>query len=363
MQYINGIYYYAKEVSRTSIQLTTEKGHLAQLNKIFDTLRKLMSDFKVDIKPYNHEINRISIAKTVTASTFNTSFAEVKRLREHETTINKEAKTIIDKFIYESCQNGFLILKETLSSEFEYTLSDIYVDMIEKEINSLKKELSLARWVKQCDEILEKIYEQRLWKNASLSDIDSIVNEKEKEIAQIKNKKVPAKTEQDEIKNSIQELTKECQNLSFFSFSKKKSLNAEIDSLWQQVRELDSAITQQNKEQSDTIDFINKEIKALQDRKVNLKRWYSVQRYYELCIEILKEASEPISSEKATELLIAKDKAFDGFDDSDMDWNLILLSTIGVVNSNKEGLWSLADISEQEISDKIFYFYKPRGVK
>ena len=180
MQYINGIYYYAEEVSRTSIQLTTEKGHLAQLNKIFDTLRKLMSDFKVDIKPYNHEINRISIAKTVTASTFNTSLAEVKRLREHEITISEEAKTIINKFISESCQNGFLILKETLSSEFEYNLSDIYVDMIEKEINSLKKELSLAKWVEQCDEILKKIYEQRLWKNASLSDIDSIVNEKEK---------------------------------------------------------------------------------------------------------------------------------------------------------------------------------------
>ena len=101
----------------------------------------------------------------------------------------------------------------------------------------------------------------------------------------------------------------------------------------------------------------------LQKRKVNLKKWYSVQRYYELCIEILKEASEPISSKKATELLIAKDKTFDGFDDNDMDWNLIMLSTIGVVNSNKENLWSLADISEQEINDKIFYFYKPHGVK
>lgn len=363
MLYRNGIYYYSEQVSETSIQLTIKKGHLTQLDEIFDTLKKLMNDFKVDIKPYNHEINRISIAKTVTLSTFNTSLAEVKRLREHENTISKECKTIVNNFISESCQKGFLILKDVLSSEFEYTLPDIYVEMIEKEINSLKKELSLAKWVEKCDEILLKIHEQRLWKNASLSDIDSIVNEKEKEIVQIKNKKVPAKTEQDEIKNSIQELTKECQNLSFFSFSKKKSLNAEIDSLWQKVRELDSAITQQNKEQSDTIDFINKEIKALQDRKVNLKRWYSIQRYYELCIEILKEASEPISSEKATELLIAKDKAFDGFDDSDMDWNLIMLSTIGVVNSNKEGLWSLADISEQDINDKIFYFNKPLGVK
>ena len=363
MLYRNGIYYYSEQVSKTRIQLTIEKEHLTQLYKIFDTLNKLMNDFEVDIKPYNHELNRISIAKTATLSTFNSSLAEVKRLREHENTISTECKTIINNFISESCQNGFLILKDVLSSEFEYTLPDVLVDIIEKEIISLKKELSLARWVEKCDEILLKIYEQRLWKNVSLSEIDSIVNKKEQEIVQIRNKKVPAKTEQDEIINTIQKLTTECQNLSFFSFSKKKSLNAEIDSLWQKVRELDYAITQQNKEQSDTIDNMNKEIKVLQDRKVNLKKWYSVQRYYELCIEILKETSEPISSKKATELLIAKDKTFDGFDDSDMDLNLCMLSTIGVVNYDTEGLWSLADISEREINDRIFYFYKPHGVK
>lgn len=359
-QYINGKYYqFYKFDERYS--LTVRNWKLSDMKALFKRLENLLSTFNVDMKPYKHELNRISLSTTKVLCTFDSSYDEIKRLKEYEQTINGECRAIIDNFITNSSKEGFNILKEMLSSEYEYILPDERVNEIENNIISLKSKLTLDKWVEKCDEVLLKINEQRIWKNYSLSDIDSAIKERKDKITE--NQELPAKIEQKNANDKIKELVSERQNLSFFSFSKKKSIDEEIDSLWQKIRALDIKVAEQSKEQANNIENIKKEIKVLEERKANLKKWHSMLRYYSLCIEILKEAAEPISSKDITKLLIAKDNTFKGFRSRDMEHNLLLLRRIGVVNLDDEQLWSLADIPQKEINDKILFYYEPDGIE
>ena len=258
----------------------------------------------------------------------------------------------------DSCHKGFNILKEMVSSEFDYILPDIFVEEIEDRIISFKGELTLGRWVERCDDVLLKIHEQRIWKNYSLSDIDMAVKERNDKITELEKQKPPAITEKEVVNEKIKELARERENVSFFSFNKKKSIDAEIDSLWQKISELNTIIDEQRKEQSDSIENTKKEIEILAERKNNLYRWNIAYRYLTLCIEILKESTQPISREEVAKLLVAKDNTFNGIGCDYLGGHLRLLEMVGVVIRDDKELWSLADVPEKEINDKMMFDYR-----
>lgn len=360
IRYRNGFLFFTKQISETEEEITMKDFDPYVMEDIFDSLRPILRELKNEINPYLLELKRGVIAATGQACTFGSSRAEQRaeqlRLEQHSRQIKNEAHDIYVKHLQRARKKGLTAIEYMLSAEYEFALAEVYIQTIEEEISSLKKEFSsISYWVEMCDSILEKIKEQRIWRDYNLSNIDSIISEKNNKIVELKRTSPSASAEKKELNYQITDLNRQLQQLSFFSFSKKKDLQAEIQSTYQKIRELDSIEYQQRTEIDNLIKNLDNEITILNKRKKELTERTSKYNNYKDIVAILKTIDHPFSKEEAKSLLCKKNEECKDMSTQRLYATFNILSTIGIIKSDDNTLFTFTDLQEDEINNRINY--------